>query len=1162
MVLEPQPIAPLSPAMMTLALESIQDAVVWVHASHKILWCNSAFLQLTDTQLTDIAGVKFEAILPLYKAGHRLSSTESPLFCLFQSTFEEHKYDYYQGDRWLHLSISGQYLPETHQKTIGDRTGLLLIRNMTQTLQPQSAYSESHPTVLGNHPLLQAQLEASLDGILLIDEYRRIIGYNQRFCKIWPITDDMIDSQDTHILFQSFLSKLSHPQAFSDQIDVLYQRPQESLRCEVSLMDGRTFECSITSAIALGENYYGRVWSFRDMTEQKQVERAIRQSEAKYRQLFENSQVGIGQTKASDGTFINVNQRYANIMGYRSPQDLIGQKFPQDCYVNPGDRERILEQLYQSGDVQNYEEHIRRADGTSVWVLLSLQLNRAQDCIDFVVTDISDRKRAEEALQNSESMLRTLYESIGLAIVTGDQAGVVRYNTIAKDLFGYPHEQFVGMHPGEFSPPFQPNGRPSIEAANDHIALAVKNGRERCEWMHRKADGTDFPVEILLTPVKLNHRQCVQAIIYDLSERKHREEALKQLVERTSAYFGNEYFKVFAQAMAELLNVKYALIAEFVTDSRNRVGTLAFWKGADFADNFEYGLAGTPCEEVLTGISCRVGHSAQQLYPADMDLVTLGVESYIGVPIYDSNGIIMGHIAVMDSLPMNREQLEERHLLLQLFSARAGAELQRKQAEFILQQEKERAEAANRAKSIFLANMSHELRTPLNAILGFAQLMSRDRHLSPQQSKSLNIINRSGEHLLNLINDVLEMSKIEAGRVTVNSEAFDLHRLFQSLLDIFEIRAQEKNLTLQLKLAPDLQQYIDCDQGKLRQILMNLLSNAIKFTQQGEITLQARTISAAQAPGQAWQLLVWVQDTGCGISPEQLDEIFHPFETSANISSEGGTGLGLAISQNFIRLMGGTLEVASHLQQGSTFHFRLPILLSQASSLEVRASLPPVKYLAPGQPIYRILVVDDKFENRELMIRLLQDVGFRVRSAINGEEAIAQWQAFEPHLIWMDLRMPIMDGYDATRLIRATEAQRSPSKSTKIIALTATAFEEQRAKILEAGCDDLIRKPFHNSFLLEKLVEHLGVQYIRAEKEDETDLAPISSLTLEDLQVMPADWVRDLHQAAIQVDAEKIASLLSQIPPQYSKLKAQLTHLNQTFDFDALMSLTTGEPNP
>jgi light-regulated signal transduction histidine kinase (bacteriophytochrome)/DNA-binding response OmpR family regulator len=436
-------------------------------------------------------------------------------------------------------------------------------------------------------------------------------------------------------------------------------------------------------------------------------------------------------------------------------------------------------------------------------------------------------------------------------------------------------------------------------------------------------------------------------------------------------------------------------------------------------------------------------------------------------------------------------------------AAHLGVALQ--QADIVqAQKARDVANAANKAKSDFLAHMSHELRTPLNAILGFAQVMTSDPSLRQEQKEHLDIIVRSGEHLLALVNDVLEMSKIEAGQLSLKESNFDLYRLLNLLEEMLELKAESKGLQLVFDLAPDVPQYICTDESKLRQVLINLLSNSLKFTESGHVILRvstgqpleterispeneapnAQTPAAEALPSVTFNLNFRVEDTGPGIAPEDLEHLFEAFgQTEAGLKSQEGTGLGLPISRKFVHLMGGAMQVDSTPGEGATFTFNIQVRLAKASDVPTLQPRRRVVGLQSGQPSYRILIAEDKWANRQLLVRLLAPLGFEVREAVNGQEALTCCKEWQPHLIWMDMRMPVMDGYEATKAIKA-----SINPAPIILALTANAFEEDRLFALKIGCDDFIRKPIQAEIILEKVAEYLNVQYLYEDFAEATAL--------------------------------------------------------------------------
>ena len=480
----------------------------------------------------------------------------------------------------------------------------------------------------------------------------------------------------------------------------------------------------------------------------------------------------------------------------------------------------------------------------------------------------------------------------------------------------------------------------------------------------------------------------------------------------------------------------------------------------------------------------------------------------------------------------------------------------RKQAEAAMQEAKEAAEAANRAKSTFLANMSHELRSPLNVILGFCQLLTRSQSLNPEQQENITIMTRSGEHLLTLINNVLDLSKIEAGRTTLHEINFDLYGLLDDLDDMFQAKADDKNLQLVFDRTGDVPQYIRTDQVKLRQVLINLINNALKFTQTGRVSVRVRGEPESRRKTNHTPhstITFEVEDTGAGIASDELENIFEAFvQTQIGIESQEGTGLGLSIARKFVQLMGGEISITSVVGQGTIFNFDIKITKVNATDIEDKQPTRRVVALEPNQPRYRILIVDDKWNNRQLLLRLLNPLGFELKEASNGKEAIEVWETFEPHLIWMDMRMPVLDGYEATKQIKT----QLKGQATAIIALTASTLEEQRAVILSAGCDDFVRKPFREQVIFDKIAQYLGVRYIYEElSPPHAAVVKHDSSLQASLANMPSEWVKELYEAANLIDNEQILQLLEQIPTVDAFFRQTISDWIYNFRCDKIIDL-------
>ncbi len=527
--------------------------------------------------------------------------------------------------------------------------------------------------------------------------------------------------------------------------------------------------------------------------------------------------------------------------------------------------------------------------------------------------------------------------------------------------------------------------------------------------------------------------------------------------------------------------------------------------------------------------------------PVD-DAEPVRINNFLSVPVLIGDNLV-GRISLADS-PAGygeRELLAVRRLAeyyaLAIKRQRAEADLLRSEND--LRVAKEKAEAANRAKGIFLANMSHEIRTPMNAILGFTQLLQRDPLATERQQQHLESVSRSGEHLLGIINDILEISKIEVGRAVLNPTHCDLKGLLNDLEMMFGKLAIAKRLDLVIERSPSLPAQVVADEGKLRQILVNLLGNAIKFTEKGRVVMRAQAVPAAA--GQL-TLLVDVEDTGPGIASAELDHLFQPFtQATAGIRMGGGTGLGLAISREFARMMPGDVTVESQLGVGSVFRLEARVQASDKVPQPVR-NRRRIIGLLPNQPVYRILIVDDKQENREVLFHMLGSIGFRLRQAVDGQDAVRQFAEWRPQLIFMDMRMPVLDGAAAIRQIRQME----DGDKVRIISVTAGAFAEDRRSALDAGADAFLAKPFRESELFATVEAQLGAEFVYAATP-----AAAESGTEPHACLSPALTER-IRVAVLNGDIDQIGQALNQAGQAFPEVAAHLRQLAENYEYERL----------
>jgi PAS domain S-box-containing protein len=739
--------------------------------------------------------------------------------------------------------------------------------------------------------------------------------------------------------------------------------------------------------------------------------------------------------------------------------------------------------------------------------------------------DITEQKRIIAALHENEEKYRSLFETApdAVFIVDRQDTRILDANHAACDLYGYSQDELRQRFAADLS------------AEPESIVEMVRAGARLAPMrMHRKKDGALFPVEMTSSALQQGGHDILVVFARDITARRQAERELQEHREHLE--------ELVKERTAELLREKQ--FNETLIDSLPGIfyvvggdGRLVRWN--------------RNLESVTGGTAEELGRSSlfDIVAPEDRPLVSARIKEVLA-----SGTGLMAEVCLLARkdrriphyITGERTWLGEVPYLLGV-----GIDITaRRQAEVALSEAKQVAEAASRAKSVFLANMSHEIRTPMNAILGFTQLLQRDPAATPMQLQRFDTISRSGEHLLGLINDVLEMSKIESGRIALNPTPFDLYALLEDVGIMFREPAMLRHLEFSIERASSLPPHVEADEGKLRQILINLLGNAVKFTEKGMVVLRVR---AEMALGGGWYLVAEVEDSGPGIASDEIPRLFQPFaQASAGLRSGAGTGLGLAISREFARMMGGEIAVSSQLGRGSIFRLEIP--LRPVSALEVRRRRGRVIGLQPGQPSCRVLVADDREENREVLSGMLESAGFEVRQVSGGQEAINLFAAWRPRIILMDMRMPGMDGAEAIRRIRAMRG----GGEVKIVSITASAFEEDRQVALAAGADAFIAKPFQETDLFAKIGVLARVKYLHSGPVSPS-LVPRSSPPAAAVlsACLPGPLVDSMVEAVAAADLERLTGLIAAAEKIAPPAAAHLRRLAEKFEYDRLVAWLT-----
>lgn len=736
--------------------------------------------------------------------------------------------------------------------------------------------------------------------------------------------------------------------------------------------------------------------SFEKSRKIKQQNEALRESEDQLCTIIEGTQALL-VTVDVEGRLTYANDATAETLGYKTAAEIIGRLYLD--FVHSDDRQRvgngIINQINVRQQSSIHEFRVVDTEGQVKWFsFVSTLIIKDGKFVGMtgVAQNITERKQAEDALRKSEARYRTFFEhtAVGVAEIEHVTGRFLTANPRLCELLGRTEEEIRDTtfqaitHPEDLHL-HEEKAAQLLAGTIDHYTL---------EKRYISKDGAVIWVNITVSDPRetgeTHGRNIV--IVEDITERKRTEEALQA---------SEEKFRLIVSSIPNVVSIlDMKLRFTYVSASVQRI------------------LGYTPEEamtvtldQICTPESLAIAFkSFQERLEANAKVPDPNYVLILELEEYHKNG---STVFLENTMTFLRDASGDPVGILCV----AADITERKRTEAALQASKDAADAANQSKSIFLANMSHEIRTPMNAILGFAQLMQRDPKLSQQSREHLDIINRSGEHLLALINDILEMSKIEAGRAIFVPSTFDLHSLLNDLEMMFRVRTDAKKLRFLSEKVGDVPRWIITDEGKLRQVLINILGNAVKFTDEGGIALRIR---AKTGKGDSVDLQFEVEDTGPGMAEEEIGRLFQAFEqTGAGIKS-GGTGLGLALSRGFIQIMGGSISVASTISKGTIFQFEIPVREGKEEQTPPKEAKRRVLSLRPGQSEIRVLIADDRETNRRLLSQLLEAVGFPTREVVNGAEAIRMVHEWKPKVVLMDMTMPVMDGYEATQTIKAS----------------------------------------------------------------------------------------------------------------------------------------------
>lgn len=1074
-------------------------------------------------------------------------------------------------------------------RPINNRELLARVDAFLRLKHTEDALRASEEQLREQYAIVQGMFESTDDMIFAVDQNYRYTSFNQahaammkaiygadihigqRLLDYMSVERDRLAAQRN--LDRALQGERFTEESFSDD-EHLSRRYFEVAHNPIKNADGHVIGVAVfVKDVTMRKRTESETHCLLDQTEQsrrallsmledrKQIEAELRESEDKFKYMFDHSVIGKSIMLPSGEMMVN--QAFCGMLGYALQEF---QKKRWQEITHPEDLEltqQMIDLLLSGAQTSaRFTKRYMHKNGSVVWADVSTFLRRDPEGqpLYFMtsVSDITERKRAEEEIrwlnEFNESIIQNMQEGIAIADAEGY---FIFMNPAAAQILGYPAAELVGQHWNKIIPD---NQQVVIRAADERRRQGES---DHYEVDVLRKDGVQRSVLISGSP-RFDRGRFVGtlSVFTDITERKRAAQALCQLnaeledrvQERTAQLVAvNQQLQT---EIAERQHVETRLLllhnAVETTDVGVTItdidGKIVYVNRAE-ADMHGYAVAdliGQPARlfappELAQPITFEhlQPHWERESLNRRRDGATFPVH-LVSTPVYNAAGEPTGIITVSEDIT------------------------ERKQVELELQRAKDAADAANRAKSEFLANMSHELRTPLNAILGYAQILPDADNLTERQREILHTIRRSGEHLLQMINDILDLAKIEAGRMELTLSDVRLPELIEDINAIIRVRAQQQGIAFTTEAAAELPIGVRADGKRLQEVLLNLLNNAVKFTQHGSVRLRVYElhefneleISETQTPrnSSTHQLRFEVEDTGIGIAPDDLDRLFLPFSQVGALSrSIEGTGLGLAISRKIVELMGGTLQVQSTPGQGSVFWFEIPLHeVSLPAQPLPSGSVHLTGYTGPQRSV---LVVDDQAVNRELLQSMLLPLGFHVSEAQNYAECLAQTTHGIPDLILLDLRMPDLDGFEVARRLRRIDTL----QHTRIIACSASVFTEILQQSLDAGCDDFLTKPIQRETLLAILQKQLQLEWVATDQPANMTTESITSLALAELlRQLPPEFRRNLLHEAIRGNIKAITKqldILEKLGEQFFPVVQELRACTKHFKVDRIVEL-------